>query len=195
MASETIEVLHLVAAELDRIGIPYAVGGSVASGLYGEPRSTHDVDLLLDLGLDDVPRLVAALEDRFYLQAAAAREAIARCSSFQAVHRKLHVKVDLFIRGENALDRDQIERRIRRTCSDDDPRSVFMTSPEVIVLRKLDWYRMTNETSDRQWRDVVGVIKVSGTRLDFPYLQRMASTLGTRALLDRALREAGRGPA
>jgi hypothetical protein len=102
--------------------------------------------------------------------------------------------VDLFIRGENALDRDQIERGIRRTCSDDDPGSVFMTSPGVIVLRKLDSYRMTNETSDRQWRDVVGVIKVSGTRLDLPYLQRMASTLGTRALLDRALREAGRDP-
>ena len=191
MASPPIEVLHIVATELERLGIPYAVGGSVASGAYGEPRSTHDVDMLLDLRFADVQRLISALEDRFHVQAAAAREAIERQSSFQAIHNKLYVKVDLFVRGEAVLDREQIERRIRRPVSDDDARTVFVTSPDVIVLRKLDWYRMTDETSDRQWRDVLGVIKVSGKRLDLPYLQRMAVTLGLSALLTRALREGG----
>lgn len=191
MASETIKVLHVVAEALERLGIRYAVGGSVASGMYGEPRSTHDVDLILDLRLEHASPLVGALTESFFIEEAAVREALSRRSSFQAVHRKRFVKVDLFVCGEGVLDQEQIERRVRRPAAEDDPRLIFVTSPEVIVLRKLDWFRMTDETSERQWRDVLGVLKVSGRSLETVYLRRTASRIGLGDLLERALREAG----
>ena len=149
MATETLEVVHSVAGVLERLGIRYAVGGSVASGIHGEPRSTHDVDMILDLRLEHVSPLVAAMTPSFFIPEAAVREALSRRSSFQAVHRKLFVKVDLFVCGEGVLDQEQIERRVRRPAAEDDPRLIFVTSPEMIVLRKLDWFRMTDEASER----------------------------------------------
>ena len=193
--TETLDVVHAVAEVLESLGIRYAVGGSVASGMYGEPRSTHDVDLILDLRLEHVSPLVGAMTESFFIPETAVREALARRSSFQAVHRKLFVKVDLFVCGEGVLDQEQIERRVKRPVAEDDPRQIFVTSPELILLRKLDWFRMTDETSERQWRDVLGVLKVSGSNLDVAYLRRTAGSLGLGALLERALLEAGARPA
>jgi hypothetical protein len=163
--------------------------------VHGEPRSTHDIDILIHMSAASIQGLVGSLSAEFFVHPEDVREAVARGRAFNAVHRKLFVKVDLFVSGENLLDREQLERRSLGPIAPDEPQRVFVTSAEVIVLRKLDWFRMTDGTSDRQWRDVLGVLKTSGPSLDLVYLRRTAGRLGLDELLERALSAAGITPA
>ena len=96
-------------------------------------------------------------------------------------------KVDLFIAKDDPFDRAQIERRNPRAVAEDLDREVYVLSAEDTILAKLRWYRMGGEQSERQWRDVVGVVKVQGDGLDFEYLRKMAAELGIEDLLARLL--------
>ena len=194
MTSEAVQVLFRIVDVLESESIPYAIGGSMASGLFGESRATHDVDILIRLSAGGIPALVQALSPEFFVHPDEVRDAVAAGRAFNAVHKRLHLKVDLFVAGDGFLDREQLEHRIQSQLDPGDPRTVFVTSPEIIVLRKLDWFRMTDGTSDRQWRDVLGVLKTSSASMDLDYLVRAAGRLGLGALLDRAFVEAGIKP-
>jgi len=170
--------------------IPYAVGGSMASGIHGEPRATHDVDVLIELRRQQVRPLVASLEREFYVDESSVSEAVVLASSFNAVHRSPMYKIDVFVAGRSLLDRKQLERRVARALSDDAPKAVYVTSAEDIVLRKLLWFRSGGEISDRQWRDVLGVLKASRARMDLRYMADMARELQLEDLLRRALDQA-----
>jgi hypothetical protein len=95
--------------------------------------------------------------------------------------------VDLFIAGGTPPDAEQMERRQRIQVSADPERHLYFYTPEDILLQKLRWYRLGQEVSDRQWRDVLGILLVQGKRLDEDYLRRGADVLGVAALLERAL--------
>lgn len=191
---EDLAVLGRFADVLDALGIPYAVGGSLASGAWGEPRSTHDVDVAVDLLPDAVPTLVAALGPDFFVDGASVREAVERRSSFNAIHRRLFLKVDAFVAGDGELDRRQIERRVARPLSPGFERTFALTAAEDVVLRKLDRFRRSDRVSERQWRDVLGVLKIQASRLDATSLREGARRLGLEPLLEQALRESGSGP-
>jgi len=194
VVSEPIQALLDVLDVLDRLGVRYAVGGSIASSVFGEPRSTEDADLIADLRSEHVRPFVEALRVEFYVDEESVREALRRHSSFNLIHFKLVRKVDVFIPGNRPLDRAQLERRRLMILVSDPQRSAYVTSPEDIVLLKLDWFRQGGGVSDRQWRDVLGVLKERGAELDIPYTQSMAAPLGISDLLARALRESGRVP-
>jgi hypothetical protein len=160
----------------------------------GEPRATVDVDLAIRIGSEQVDSLVAALEPDYYVEASAAREAVRRGASFNAIHQRRVLKVDFFVLGAGDFDTEQLERRRPAALSDGPEPRVYVSSPEDLILRKLDWYRQGGGVSDRQWRDVLGVMKVQAERLDRAYLRRWAERLGLSDLLARALGEAGAEP-
>jgi hypothetical protein len=138
----------------------------------------------------DVAPLARALEPDFYISEDAALDAVRRCASFNLVHLDSVQKVDLFVLGDSLLDRRQLEGRVRVLVSEDPPRELWIGSVEDQVLRKLSWYRAGGEVSDRQWRDVIGILSVQKDRLEFDVLRSVASDLGLADLMERALSEA-----
>ena len=138
----------------------------------------------------DVAPLVRALESEFYVSEAAALDAVRRHASFNLVHLESVQKVDLFVLGDELLDRRQLEGRTRVLVSEDPPCELWVGSPEDQILRKLSWYRAGGEVSDRQWRDIVGILGVQKHRLDIGTLRSVAGELGLSDLIERALGEA-----
>ena len=191
IATESFSALLTVVDAFDTLGIQYAVGGSVASSIFGEPRSTADVDVLVALFAHHVEPLIARWNAGFYVDESAVREALRTRSSFNVVHLETMDKIDVFVAGNDLLDREQMSRRRAVQLDSEPERTIYVTAPENIVLRKLDWYRISGGVSDRQWRDVVGVIKMQGASLDRDYLDEIAVETGLTELLTRALGEAG----
>ena len=191
MTSDAIRTLTQVVQVLEGIGLDDAIGGSVASSVFGEPRASAHADLLVDLPESHVPHLVARLENDLYVSEDAARDAVREQSCFNVGHLETMYKVDLFVAGSGTQDREQLSRRKNVVIARDPERRAHVTAPENFVVRKLDWYRHGGGVSDQQWRDVCGVLKVQGSRLDRGYLKRLAGQVGLADLLERAIRESG----
>ena len=180
-----------VAAILERLGIPYLVGGSLASSIHGELRSTNDVDFVADVRPSHLAPLREALLKEFYVSEEAMREALQLGTSFNAIHLPTAVKVDVFIAGADPFNAERLEHRQRVLVRADPPAELFLDTAEHSVLRKLEWYRRGGEVSDRQWRDVLGVLRAKGDQLDAARLDTWAQRLGVADLLERARAQAG----
>jgi hypothetical protein len=191
VAADPIEVALLVARVLEEHDVRYVVGGSLASSISGEPRSTLDVDLVVELSDEKVAEVVAALGPEFYSDIEGIRRAIREKSRANLIHLATSIKVDLFVMGGSPIDEEQMDRRQRLRVAADPDCYLFVYTPEDILLQKLRWYRMGSEVSERQWRDVLGIIMVQGKALDLAYLRRAAEILQVSDLVERALEEAG----
>jgi len=190
---EAFKVVLEVARILEELGVPYAVGGSLASSLWGIPRSTQDADLVADLRSQHVQSFVAGVEGAFYVSPERVHHAVGRRSSFNLIHLKTGLKVDVFLfKGDLQSLQEMSRRRIFPLTSGD---RLPVASPEDIILQKLHWYRLGSGLSDQQWNDVLGVLKVQRRSLDLPYLKEWAERIEVEDLLEKALQDAGIDPA
>jgi hypothetical protein len=183
---EPIAVTLAVTDALERLRVPYFIGGSLASAAQGAARSTLDADIIADLAAEDVQALLKALAGDFYCDADMIGEAIRNRSSFNLIHLATMFKVDIFINKGRPFDQSQFERRVLQSFSTLPPRSAYIASPEDTILSKLVWYRLGGEASDRQWGDTLSVLRAQEGRLDDGYLALWAGRLGVTDLLDRA---------
>lgn len=189
--TDLLDVVGHVVTALEGCDIPYSVGGSLASSVSGEPRASVDADIVVDMTARQALAFVDALGSEFYADPQALQRAAADRSTVNLIHTPTSLKVDLFV-ARSLLDRRQLERRRPVQIARDPDRTIFMHSPEDIVVQKLHWYRLGGEVSDRQWRDVLSVILVQGTRLDRGYMAATATEAGLTDLLDRAFAETAR---
>lgn len=181
---ESVTVTLRIAAEMERLGIDYFVGGSVASSVHGRPRTTDDIDVVAAIAGPHVDAFAHALGDDFFVDTDMIRDAIRRRGSFNIIHLATMLKVDVFVLGTEDFALEEMRRRAAVPLRG---ASVWFSSPEDIVLEKLDWFQKGQGISERQWRDVVGVLAVQGPRLDLGYLRSWAARRGLLDLLERAL--------
>jgi len=184
------ELVVFIGELLERLGIPYQVGGSVASSFHGIYRTSEDIDVVIDPNREQLEALARELESEFYVSRAAIDEAFSHRSTFNAIHEQTLFKVDFFLKGPTPFDAEELRRSIRNEVGDSPGHSVLLKSQEDTILRKLDWFRRGGGVSDRQWNDVVSVLAASRDSLDEAYLDRWAAELHVEDLLTRARGEA-----
>lgn len=178
----TSDPLAIVVGELERFEIPYMLVGSFASTYHGSPRSTHDIDLVIAPTHAGLRRLVDGLDrDHFYVSESAAHDAWARRGQFNVVLLESGWKADLILRKDRPFSHSEFERRQKVDVAE---LEVWMATAEDTVVAKLEWARAGE--SERQLRDVAGILEISGDRLDHAYIERWISELGLDALWARA---------
>lgn len=188
-SADAIGVALDVAKAIESVGGEYFVGGSVASSLQGEPRATNDIDIVLTLPLGRISAFAAALGERYEVDLDMLRDALLHGGSCNVFFLPTVMKVDLFAVGPSAYDEVEFARR-QRVLVRESGETLFVKSPEDTVLRKLLWYREGGGVSEKQWRDVVEVLRVSGDQMDFAYVHSWAARLGLEPLLERARNDA-----
>lgn len=181
---DVVYVALLVAREFERNQIDYFLGGSLASSFQGEPRATNDIDFVVSMSETQVDRFASALGEAFLIDPPALQQAMREGRAWNIIHLDTVTKIDLIPRGTGAFDRSEFERRERVEVREGE--WLYVKRPEDTVLRKLLWYREGGGVSDRQWRDVLGVLRHSAKEMDVVYLAEWARALGVADLLDAA---------
>ena len=191
-ASDLVAALRPVTDALDALGVPFYIGGSLASSTHGIARSSLDPDVIVMLEPQHVDLLVARLASDYYIPVDRLRAAVVDKSPCNLIHLTTMFKIDLFVSKGRPFDRSALDRaRPLPLDEGSDAPSVPMATAEDTVLAKLEWFRRGGEVSERQWLDVVGVLKVNPD-VDHDYLRDWAHSLGVTDLLERALTDATR---
>ncbi|MGB6946405.1 MAG: hypothetical protein WBE37_28675 [Bryobacteraceae bacterium] len=174
---------------LNRLAIPYMVGGSLASSLHGIFRSTNDVDIVAAVREEHIAPLVSGLAGTFYADAETMREALQQGRPFNLIHFLSGYKFDIFPAAGDPYFETQLSRsKIQQVAlGEGEAIGCSVATAEDTILAKLAWYRAGGEQSDRQWNDVLGICSVQGTLLDRTYMRKWAAYLKVNDLLDRLL--------
>jgi len=170
----------------EKLSIPYYIGGSIASSVYGMARATLDVDIIADLKINHIAHLNQILERQYYIDEDMITDAIRTTSSFNLIHLETMIKIDVFIHKDEPYPLEALQRIRKDTFEETANVEFYFSSPEDIIIHKLQWYKMGGLISERQWLDVIGVIKVQKDSLDKTYLERWSGKLGLSSLLKEA---------
>lgn len=182
----TLQDFAEVARVFDRLGIRYALGGSMASSIFGVSRHTNDADVTVDPFPGKEADLINALGPDYYVSEPAIGQAHRARSSFNLINTVTGFKVDVFVRSDSAFEQSAMGRRISLDVEGLAGQKIVVLSAEDVILMKLRWYRLGNEVSEQQWKDVVNVMKTQEPNLDRAYLGQWANDLKVDDLLTRA---------
>ena len=186
---EELIILQTFTDILEQLDISYAIGGSIASSIYGLVRFTQDADITVEPFDRVADKLFGKLESKFYISRKAMYQALKEKSSFNVIHLESAFKIDVFISKSGEFERNLFERRKSLKLLETFEKPFSVVSPEDIILLKLQWYRDGGCSSERQWNDILGVLTIQAEKLDFEYLNDWADTLGISELLEKAMGE------
>jgi len=176
------ELLADCLRRLNRTGVTYYLTGSMASNYWGIPRTTHDLDFVVQLPMSAVPRIVQEFSVDFYIEEAAVRAAYQPPHQFNAIDTRSALKVDFWLPKAEPFDREMLRRRVNVTLFGE---PAWISTAEDVILHKLIWNRIT--PSDRQLGDAAGVVAVQADALDKNYLRQWAQELKLAGQLERLL--------
>lgn len=188
-SDDLIDALVPVVESLQKLRIRHYVGGSIASSFHGATRSTMDVDLVAELNEEQIAEFVGCFGDDFYVSETAARDAVKRQSCFNLIHLPSSFKVDIFVSRKRPFDDASMSRATLVRLGEARSVQVPIATAEDTIISKLEWFRLTNETSERQWDDVSRLLRLLGGAADIPYLRRAAESVGVEKLLERLFME------
>ena len=188
--SDVVAALRPVVEAFDALRVRHFLTGSIASSAHGIARASLDADIVAELEPEHVDPLISRLSAAYYVPMDRLRSAVAERSSCNFIHLATMFKVDVFVSKGRRFDR-QAALRARVEAIDEGPDAFrfLVASPEDTVLAKLERFRLGGEVSERQWWDIVGVLKVTGNA-DREYLRLEAFELGVADLLERAWADA-----
>lgn len=174
--------LAAIVRELDRAGIPHMLAGSFASSYHGDPRTTNDIDLVIAPTRASLEAFIRSLDPAaYYVSEEAALDAFRRRGQFNVIVLESGWKVDLILRKDRAFSRSEFERREPAAI---DETQVFVATAEDTIVAKLEWARAGE--SERQLRDVMGILELRGSGLDLTYIERWVAELGLSAEWEQA---------
>ena len=185
-----IQVLERLAEVLDALGIPYAIGGSIASSVYGTVRFTRDADIAILPFAAVADKFYARLKDEFYVSEEAMQQALSCCGSFNIVHYETAFKIDLFLLGPSEFEQQLLVRSRMVRLGETPESDLCFVSPEDVILLKLRRLSESDGFEESQWGDILGVLAIQGRALNFARLTEDARILGVEELLERAIAEA-----
>lgn len=167
--------------------IPHYITGGVAAATYGEPRTTRDLDVVIALVPLQLDTLVQCLECEGFYVPGVEEIRSGQLSTLGITHQETIARADLMLAGNSAFEQRQFQRR--RAIEVPSRGILYLAAPEDLILNKLRWGAQSQ--SEKQWRDVLGILKVQGENLDFYYLTQTAEILDLSTPLSQALSEAG----
>ncbi|MBM3235296.1 nucleotidyltransferase family protein [Candidatus Poribacteria bacterium] len=182
MMNDELNVLKIVTTRLHQADIPYMVSGSMAANFYGYPRMTRDIDIIVELVREDVPKVYQLFESDFYIDATMIHEAISYHSIFNIIHNEAMVKVDFIIRQDTPYRRLEFNRRCLMQIDDFE---VFVVALEDLILSKLYWVK--DSQSELHLNDVKILIRENRNQLNENYLNKWANQLQITHLLEELL--------
>jgi len=157
---------------VNRTGVVYYLTGSMASNYWGIPRTTHDLDFVVQFPAAAVPLIFQEFSGDFYIDEAAVRAVYEPPHQFNAVDTRSALKVDFWLAGSEPFDEEMLRRRVQATLFGE---SAWISTAEDVILHKLLWNRIS--PSDRQLGDAAGIVAVHAASLDNDYLRRWAAEL------------------
>jgi hypothetical protein len=181
------DLLRKLATTVDKLAIPYAVVGSTASSLYGEPRLTNDIDVVIDLRTQQIAAFCGEFpEAEFYLSRAAVESAVHRRFQFKIIHPSSGLKIDCIVAGQDPFDAEQLQRGVR-VSREAGAYVVRFAAPEDVIVKKLEYFRLGQ--SEKHLRDIAGILKTQADKIDRDYIRRWAEQKGLveiwEAILER----------
>lgn len=188
--ADLLDAIVPLSATFEEAEIPYYIQGTVANSLYGMQRATFAVDFVVDLYLEHIDNLQQQLKPFYAIDTQIMRDAVYSQTYFEIVHIESLIKINVLLSQKLDFEK-QAHNRIKRHRLLENSPSVYVASPEDSVLTQLRIYRVEGETADDLWNEILGVLKVQGTSLDFAYLEQWAQKLKIADLLRKGYVDAG----
>jgi len=178
-----LDVLLEVGETLNQLGIDYMLTGAYAVSFYGRPRTTQDIDLVVTISGEEVKNLYSKFKDLFYIDEESVKEAIREKSMFNIIHNETLDKVDFWLLKDNQFDKVRFSRRRKEEIKG---KTVFISSPEDVILTKLDWYKKSD--LQKHYNDVLGIFEVQTGKLDLDYIRKWAEILSLIEIVEEIIK-------
>lgn len=176
------EVIKKVVTGLEKNDIYYMLTGAIAVSYYGRPRFTHDVDLVVQIRIEDAGRLVELFKGEFYVALEGIIDAVKHSTMFNLIHQETGIKVDCWLLKHTEYDELCFSRRRKETIFDQE---MYISSPEDLIITKLDWYKQSD--LQKHYEDVVGIFQIQKGKLDVDYIKKWAEYFSFSGVIEDIL--------